>query len=77
MPAWTDAHNFVDFGGSEAIVFGPGGFDTAHTPAEQIDVTEIVKCSRVFARLLSAETIETLSAAPPRSDPARYRKNPS
>ena len=77
VPAWTDAHNFVDFGGSEAIVFGPGGFDTAHTPDEQIDVTQVVECSRVFATLLSAKSIEALSAAPPRTDPARYRKNPS
>ncbi|MGK2933198.1 MAG: M20 family metallopeptidase [Solirubrobacterales bacterium] len=77
VPAWTDAHNFVDFGGSEAIVFGPGRFDTAHTPDEQIDVRSVVECSRVFATLLSAESLEALSAAPPRTDPARYRKNPS
>ena len=24
MVAWTDAHNFVDLGGSQAVVFGPG-----------------------------------------------------
>lgn len=74
VPAWTDAHNFVDFGGSEAIVFGPGGFETAHTPAEQIDVTEIVECSKVFVDLLSPESIGALQAAAPRTDPARYRK---
>src|SRR5699024_7280621 len=32
VPAWTDAHNFVAFGGAEAVVFGPGDFATAHTP---------------------------------------------
>ena len=31
VPAWTDAHNFVVFGGAEAVVFGPGEFATAHT----------------------------------------------
>lgn len=77
VPAWTDAHNFVDFGGSEAIVFGPGAFDTAHTPAEQIDVAQIIECSRVFATLLSPGSIEALEAASPRIDSARYRKQPT
>jgi len=74
VPAWTDAHNFVDFGGSEAIVFGPGSIETAHTPEEHIDVTEIVQCSRIFTRLLEPESIGSLRAADPRPDPARYRK---
>lgn len=74
VPAWTDAHNFVDFGGSEAMVFGPGSIATAHTPAENIDVAEIVECSRIFTRLLGPESIECLRSAPPRPDSARYRK---
>ena len=24
VPAWTDAHNMVDFAGAEAVVYGPG-----------------------------------------------------
>lgn len=74
VPAWTDAHNFVDFGGSEAIVFGPGSFETAHTADEQIDVNDIVECSQVFVKLLDPESLEALAAAPPRPDQPRYRK---
>lgn len=51
VPAWTDAHNFVTFGGAEAVVFGPGDFATAHTPDEHIDVGEITACSAVFTVL--------------------------
>jgi acetylornithine deacetylase/succinyl-diaminopimelate desuccinylase-like protein len=32
MIAWTDAHNFVDHGGSQAVVFGPGHLRNAHRP---------------------------------------------
>lgn len=75
VPAWTDAHNFVDFGGSEAMIFGPGSFETAHTPEEQIDLTQIVECSRIFARLIDRENIDSMALAPPRDDIARYRKS--
>lgn len=74
VPAWTDAHNFVDFGGSEAMVFGPGSIETAHTPNEHIDVTQIVHCSRIFARLIDSDSIESMASAPARADHARYRK---
>ena len=30
VPAWTDAHNFVDLAGSQAVVWGPGDFGLAH-----------------------------------------------
>lgn len=51
VPAWTDAHNFVVFGGSEAVVFGPGDFATAHTPDEHIDVGRVVECAEIFSNL--------------------------
>lgn len=51
VPAWTDAHNFVAFGGAEAVVFGPGEFATAHTRDEHIDAGAVVECAAVFARL--------------------------
>jgi len=51
VPAWTDAHNFVAFGGAEAVVFGPGDFATAHTPEEHIDVRRVVECAEVFVRV--------------------------
>jgi acetylornithine deacetylase len=74
VPAWTDAHNFVDFGGSEAMVFGPGSIATAHTPDEHIDVVQVAQCARIFVRLLQPECVAALAAAPPRPDPPRYRK---
>ena len=51
VPAWTDAHNFVDFAGAEAVVYGPGDFSVAHLPEEQIDVGEVVRCAEVFTAL--------------------------
>ena len=51
VPAWTDAHNMVDFAGSEAVVYGPGDFSVAHLPTEHIDVNEVVACAEVFSRL--------------------------
>ena len=51
IPAWTDAHNFVVFGGSDAVVFGPGDFATAHTPEEHADTAEVAKCAAIFIRL--------------------------
>ncbi len=54
VPSWTDAHNMVDFGGAEAVVYGPGDFTTAHTPEEHIDVNRIVECADVFVELARA-----------------------
>jgi acetylornithine deacetylase/succinyl-diaminopimelate desuccinylase-like protein len=51
VPAWTDAHNMVDFAGAEAVVYGPGDFTVAHLPEEHIDVNEVVQCAEVFMRL--------------------------
>jgi acetylornithine deacetylase/succinyl-diaminopimelate desuccinylase-like protein len=53
MPAWTDAHSFADRCDSEVVVFGPGHLRAAHRPDEHIDVREVVKCARVFARLIA------------------------
>jgi acetylornithine deacetylase len=54
IPAWTDAHNFVDVGGSQAIVYGPGSLRAAHHPDESVDVGDIVTCAEVLAELLAA-----------------------
>ena len=55
VPAWTDAHNMVDFGGAEAVVYGPGRLHgRPHCPSEHIDVNEVVECAEVFTRLASA-----------------------
>lgn len=74
VPAWTDAHNFVDFGGSQTMVFGPGSIDTAHTPQEHIEVGQVVQCAKIFMNLLGPENIGAMSAAEPRPDQTRYRR---
>ena len=51
VPAWTDAHNMVDFGGAEAVVYGPGDFSVAHLPSEHVDAGEVLQCAEVFKRL--------------------------
>jgi len=74
VPAWTDAHNFVDFGGAEAMVFGPGSIETAHTPAERVELGQIVQCAKIFMNLLDDGHLEAMAAAPPRPDKPRYRR---
>jgi acetylornithine deacetylase/succinyl-diaminopimelate desuccinylase-like protein len=54
VPAWTDAHNFVDLAASRAVVWGPGDFGLAHDPAEAIDIGEVVTAARVVEELLAA-----------------------
>jgi len=49
MPAWTDAHNFVEIAGSDAVVFGPGTLLDAHRPGESIAVADIVRAARAVA----------------------------
>jgi acetylornithine deacetylase/succinyl-diaminopimelate desuccinylase-like protein len=53
MIAWTDAHNFVDHAGSQAVVFGPGHLRNAHRPDEQVSVGEVLACARALARLIA------------------------
>jgi acetylornithine deacetylase/succinyl-diaminopimelate desuccinylase-like protein len=53
VPAWTDAHNFVDLVGSQAVVFGPGGPTGAHEPGESIAIAEVVDAARVLAELIA------------------------
>lgn len=77
VPAWTDAHNFVDFGGAEAMVFGPGSIETAHTPEERVELDQVVQCAKIFMRLLTSANLKAMASAAPRIDPARYRKSGS
>lgn len=58
IPAWTDAHNFVDVGGAQAIVYGPGNLRAAHSPDESVDVRDVVTCAEVLAELLAAEFVD-------------------
>ena len=53
VPAWTDAHNFVDLAGSQALVWGPGDFELAHSPDESIDLHDVVTAAHVVQRLLA------------------------
>jgi acetylornithine deacetylase/succinyl-diaminopimelate desuccinylase-like protein len=58
MPAWTDAHNFAEVAGSQAVVFGPGHLRTAHGPDEHVDLVEVVKAARVLARLIVRAAVD-------------------
>ncbi len=60
VPAWTDAHNFVDLAGSTAVVWGPGDFGLAHDPAEAVDIGEVVTAARAVEELI-VRTPEWLS----------------
>lgn len=71
MPAWTDAHSFVDRAGSQAVVFGPGHLRNAHREDEHIDVREIVACARVFAALIADVSSGTLAQAAGAKEAAR------
>jgi acetylornithine deacetylase/succinyl-diaminopimelate desuccinylase-like protein len=53
VPAWTDAHNFVDLAGSHAVVWGPGDFARAHDPDEEVDIGDVVMAARVVESLLA------------------------
>ena len=53
VPAWTDAHNFVDLAGSHAVVWGPGDFGLAHDEGEAIAVDEVVTAARTVEALLA------------------------
>ncbi len=53
VPAWTDAHNFVDLAGAQAVVWGPGDFELAHDADEAIDLHQVVTAARVVERLLT------------------------
>jgi acetylornithine deacetylase/succinyl-diaminopimelate desuccinylase-like protein len=59
MPAWTDAHNFVEVAGSEAVVFGPGDLLDAHRPGESIAVADIVRAARAMAQVI--ERVEVMA----------------
>ena len=52
VPAWTDAHNFVELAGSQAIVWGPGDFGLAHDADEAIAIDEVVVAARTIETLL-------------------------
>jgi acetylornithine deacetylase/succinyl-diaminopimelate desuccinylase-like protein len=53
MIAWTDAHNFVDHAGSQAVVFGPGHLRDAHRPDERVSVSDVLTCAQALARLIA------------------------
>jgi acetylornithine deacetylase/succinyl-diaminopimelate desuccinylase-like protein len=57
LRTWTDAHNFVDLAGSEAVVYGPGHLRRAHRPDESVDLREVVSSARVLAELLGAAPV--------------------
>jgi acetylornithine deacetylase/succinyl-diaminopimelate desuccinylase-like protein len=53
IPAWTDAHNFVDIARSCAVVWGPGDFALAHDADEAIEVDDVVAAARIVEALVA------------------------
>lgn len=53
MAAWTDAHNFVDVAGSQAVVFGPGHLRQAHRPDEHVSMSDVLRCAQALAGLIA------------------------
>ena len=47
---WTDAALLTHFGKTPTIVFGPGGAG-AHSRTEYVRTDDLVKCSRIYARV--------------------------
>jgi acetylornithine deacetylase/succinyl-diaminopimelate desuccinylase-like protein len=57
MPAWTDAHNFVDLAGAKALVWGPGDLSMARHHREAIHIAEVVWAARVVEEFLAAVAV--------------------
>jgi acetylornithine deacetylase/succinyl-diaminopimelate desuccinylase-like protein len=53
VPAWTDAHNFVEIAGSQAVVWGPGDYALAHDSEEAIEIDDVVAAAYVVEALLA------------------------
>ncbi|HEX3035243.1 MAG TPA: M20/M25/M40 family metallo-hydrolase [Thermodesulfobacteriota bacterium] len=51
MRSWTDAGNFV-YGGIPSVVFGPGKLAVAHTPWENVEVSEVVAAVKILYQLI-------------------------
>lgn len=51
MQSWTDAHNFVEIAGAEAVVYGPGHLRRAHRPDEWVDLSEVTRVAQVLSEL--------------------------
>lgn len=52
VPAWTDAHNFADLAGSQAVAWGPGDLCFAHNAGEENAVDEVIDATRPLEALL-------------------------
>lgn len=51
MKSWTDAGNFV-YGDIPSVVFGPGKLAVAHTPWENVEISEVVAATKVLYQLI-------------------------
>ena len=49
MAAWADAANVARYGGTPAVLFGPGTEGAAHSDNETVEIADIVKGAKVIA----------------------------
>lgn len=45
---WTDAGILSAYGGIPSVVFGPGSIESAHSPGEYINVSELLSAARIY-----------------------------
>ena len=50
MRGWTEAEPFRTKLGIEAVVFGPGGLKQAHSANEYIEMDQVYRAARIYAR---------------------------
>lgn len=51
IKSWTDAANLVS-GGIPSVVFGPGKLAVAHTPSENVELSEVAAAAKVLYQLI-------------------------
>jgi acetylornithine deacetylase/succinyl-diaminopimelate desuccinylase len=49
FPAWTDGALLSAFAGIPTLILGPGDLAVAHSPAESVEVAEVVEAARIYA----------------------------
>jgi acetylornithine deacetylase/succinyl-diaminopimelate desuccinylase len=56
FPAWTDASLLSNFAGIPCVVLGPGDLALAHTPRENVLLSEVDEAAAIYARAATTFT---------------------
>lgn len=52
FPAWTDGGLLSTYGHLPTVIFAPGNLDTAHSPEEHIELSDLIKSVSVYAWII-------------------------